>query len=288
MIRTTTWGGGPVLALLAVLAGPAQAVTIYVTASNPLTGTHRLYSLDPVTAAPTLIGDMGLGIRAIDFHPLTGELWGSGFDSTGFTPILATIDLITGQAVQQTTLARNVIFFANPRDIEFLPDGRLFATQSRGDLYEIDPITGVLTQRSTFAGGGGLITRSGELLVYQGNRKTDPHSGALWAVNLATGGRTRFLDLTTNAGAHRMDTVGDTAFALFTCVVCGGELVRYDLGSDPALSETVGTPSFPMGFGPDGIAVLPEPAALPMLALGAMALAFARTGGQRRTRSIVP
>lgn len=148
--------------------------------------TTDLYTVDPSTAVPTLVGNMGLDSRSpaeggMDFHPTTGELWaitqstGNGFSDIG------TIDLTTGVATLEADLelpggnTLNLDFSG----LTFLPDGTaltLYAPklQSGANTFtfaSIDTATGTVSP----IGDTGISQRGEGGLLY------DEVSGTLFA-----------------------------------------------------------------------------------------------------------
>jgi hypothetical protein len=120
---------------------PPPATPLYaITGDNNTPST--LYELDRNTAAVVrTVGPTGFNyITAMDFHPLTGELYAIAQDASSCCPYegdLMTLDLDSGAA---SIIARTNAF----EDIGFHPDGRLFGqarvhNSPNGDaIYEID------------------------------------------------------------------------------------------------------------------------------------------------------
>ena len=106
-----------------------------------------LFELDPDTGAVVrMVGATGFSyITAMDFHPLTGDLYAiaqnASFPATG---TLMTLDIDTGIG---TMVAQTTAF----SDMGFHPDGRLFGALKRRNtgltigFYEIDIVTGAFT-----------------------------------------------------------------------------------------------------------------------------------------------
>lgn len=112
----------------------------------------ELGRLDPATGVLTLLGPTGFrrlyGLQFdADFHTLyavTGQL---------IPPVLVALDPATGQgtAIAQTDMPTQA------ESMAFTADGRLVASGSDGNLYEIDPVTGA----STLIGPTGVEVVSG-------------------------------------------------------------------------------------------------------------------------------
>jgi len=120
--------------------------------SGTLLGTHiptsggpsSLVSIDPATGIVTSIGLTGISgpIGGIAFHPDTGVLYGvtSGLNSAE----LVTIAPGTGVATP-VGFAFGIYSPIEMSSLEFDAEGRLIAGGDDGNLYEIDPATGLAT-----------------------------------------------------------------------------------------------------------------------------------------------
>jgi len=126
----------------------------YTDTGTPICSLSRLYIIDPNTGLWTGVGDIigeansdnvvgYWGVPGIDFHPVTGELYGIGFRCDGTiaaglsNPFLITINPCTGyvtneQSIDIGDLEANFLRFT---DISFQSDGTLFA------FYLFDPNT---------------------------------------------------------------------------------------------------------------------------------------------------
>ena len=138
---------GALAAVSALLVSGALAQpTIYGSAFSGSSGAASFYRLDPATGTATLIGPIGYArVGAMDFAP-NGTLYAiaqvGSVSEGGLTVDLITINTATGAGtlVGNTGISANVF-----QDIAFRPsDGKLFAYNS-GDLYTINPSTGLAT-----------------------------------------------------------------------------------------------------------------------------------------------
>ncbi|HJT80707.1 MAG TPA: hypothetical protein VJ719_05870 [Chthoniobacterales bacterium] len=176
----------------------ASAVTIYGTAYGGGTGDAALYTIDPTTGTPTLIGLTGYDrVGGIDFNPLTGILYGTGTNQTTSQVDLITINTMTGMA---TTIGYTGLTTAgNPvptfQDISFSSNGTLYGV-SEGNLYSFNLATGA----ANFIGVTGL-GKFGSGLAF------DP-SGTLYNINGADIGT---INPATGAGT---DTMTDVMYPL--------------------------------------------------------------------------
>ena len=94
------------LALAVLWAGTANAAPIlYGAAHDGRNGPSTFYTIDPTTGAATAVGAIGFErVSGIDFHPLTGVLYGTGERSDGSnTHVLITIDPFTGLGTEVGT-----------------------------------------------------------------------------------------------------------------------------------------------------------------------------------------
>jgi hypothetical protein len=145
-----SWLGGTLTLSGEVPEPPATPSVYAVTGASNSAST--LYELDRDTAAVIrTVGPTGFSsITAMDFHPLTGELYAVAQDTSSCCPFqgdLLTLDLDTGTG---TIVARTGAF----TDMGFHPDGRLFGN-GRPDLFddrvfEIDIDTGAFTPVADF------------------------------------------------------------------------------------------------------------------------------------------
>ncbi len=175
--------------------------------------TGELFSVDPITAASTLIGSTGVtGLNDIA-RDANGVIYGYQAVSNN----LYTIDPVTAVATLVTTVT-GITAFTAEGDITFDPVNNvlyaLFAGGSQ-ELYSINPVTGVATNVGTLqAGGGNLAAASDNIqtdyLAFQG--------GTLYAVisDGITGTNATFNDslLTINPANAVVTRVGPLGVAL--------------------------------------------------------------------------
>lgn len=153
-------GQGTGLGSFAVNTVAALAVDSQGTLHAIVNGTpDSLYTFDPASGTPTLIGSTGLqGIQGLAFDPLTGQLfgWDVGFGS-GNGVGLVTIDPATGIATDVDPATGG-----SANDVQWLAfdsSGRIYG--GRSSLYTIDRNTGALT----LVGSGGYSdTRGADFL----------------------------------------------------------------------------------------------------------------------------
>lgn len=148
---------------------------------------QRLYTVNPATATPTLIGSLGVGqnVRnALEFD-VHGTLYGWGIDAN-----LHTIKKSNGAA----TLIGPVGYGAGG-DLAFDLDGTLWGA-GPNHLYRIDPLTGAGTLVGGFSTGSpphvmfGLeIDASGQMYGFAGESLGNPIADA-YAVDKVTGAAT--------------------------------------------------------------------------------------------------
>ena len=152
--------------------------------------TSPLYVIDPVTGVGTPIGDIGFGITALAFHPITGELYGTqagvpGGGPGAFDRNLIRINKTTGQGTIVGPIGLGIGGIA---DIAFRSDGTLFGWSENTDaLITINTTTGAGTLIGSDPGistrGSGLAFNAAGTLYLAGNNG----SGPLRTVNTTTG-----------------------------------------------------------------------------------------------------
>ena len=147
-------------------SNPLQAFATTQTLFGATGGGHsNLYTIDPTTGEPTIIGEIKngadpnpIGVSGLDFSG--GVLYGAGQTSGSLTASMETIDPSTGAVIS--------LFNTTPRcaDISFAPDGTLYCISPRtGTLYTLDKTSGSSlkvgdTGLTIGAGAGGAIAVS--------------------------------------------------------------------------------------------------------------------------------
>lgn len=170
---------------------------LYGAADSSTFETSFLYSINPATGAPTLIGPIGFGqIDGIRFNA-AGTLFGTGSTQIGSGNVsLLTINPCTGLGSVVGTSQYESIDFDNPQDISFRKsDGALFASlfgEGPDGLATINTTTGVPTLVATLTagsqGGGLAFSAAGTLFT-----ALDPN---LYTVNTTNGAFTTTTALT--------------------------------------------------------------------------------------------
>lgn len=162
---------------------PCSPLALLYGAANSSSGeTSFLYSINPTTAAPSLIGPIGFGqIGGIRFNA-GGTLFGTGQTQIGSGNVsLLTITPCTGLGTAVGTTQLDDIDFWEVADISFRnSDGTLFATMfaDEGDngLATFNTTTGVPTKVATFpsfAAGAGIAFSSTGTLFYAAGPSLD-------------------------------------------------------------------------------------------------------------------
>lgn len=177
----------------------------------------RLYTLDPATASPNLVGPVGIAsVTDIAFHGPT--LYGTSFSQ------LLRLNPDTGAGV----VLGGIGFTTN--GLAVAADGTIYAATTAGQLIRINPVSGAGTLVGNFGGG---LTSSGDL-VFDSN---DVLYGALasgTAIVLASVDRNT--GAATVIGPTGLNTVYGLAF--FCCRLYGassaGELVDINVASGKA------------------------------------------------------
>lgn len=158
----------------------------------------RLYVIDPNTGLRTGVGDIigesnsdnvvgYWGVPGIDFHPVTGELYGIGFrcsDPNMENPYLLTLDPCTGYVSNEQCIGIGDLedTFQRFTDISFKSDGTLYAfylfdpnvePTSKGAVATIDLDNG--DAEAVGETGNDEIAGGGIAFLYG-----DPNNGTLW------------------------------------------------------------------------------------------------------------
>ena len=128
---------------------PVAAFTVYVHTKD------KLYSLDPDTLTPVLVGDFDApdDITDLAVAPTDGTIY-----------VISQTQLFTASAVDgHVTLLSDLDGTAQDNvGLTTLPDGKLLATDEDGGVRRIDPATGDVTEIGAF--GSGLAT-AGDLVA---------------------------------------------------------------------------------------------------------------------------
>jgi hypothetical protein len=282
------------------VAFAASCLVVATTArADLLLGVHfdsgDLYSISENDASVTLIGDTGVpGLGSLEFAP-DGTLYGF---TLGANATLYSIDPATAAATEIGPL--NLGFFVYEGGLAFAPDGTAYATnginQSNPLLFRLDldtgngtPIglmtdgdhdVGGLAWREDGKGGGTLIgldriLPSSLLLIDPGNAITSTLSELNPGITAGINGGMALLSLGGQRGDGEIvgyfstaglsgDGPGDNSLYWF-------DPVNGNHGLIGAFNPDVITGS---GFG--GLAIVPEPASLVLLALGGLTLLHRR------------
>jgi hypothetical protein len=277
---------------VATLISPALAQeTLYVaTGSKGAAGV--LYTVDPLTAAFTMVapittGAGAIGLTGLAFDPLNGVLYGiTGLESANSPRTLVTINPATGAATVIGTLTDPFFGTVGLTDISFRSDGTLFGSDNR--LFTINLATGGLTLIGSTGpnlGGGLAFNSSGTL--YAARAAT----GSLDTLNPATGARAVGPTMTgaPNAGSgavmnalafnsanvlygsnsDRAGVVGGSTAVNLVTINTGTGVVS-DIGVLPGNVDA-------LAFGP----AVPEPSSIALLGVGAVIAGFLRRRARR-------
>ncbi|MEP6672021.1 MAG: hypothetical protein ABJF10_22855 [Chthoniobacter sp.] len=230
-------------------ASTAQAAPfLYGTGHASLLDSTIFYSINPITGAATVIGNIGFSnVTGMDFNPITGVLYAEGVN--GSTGILLTINPLTGVGTSIGATGVSSAF----SDLSFRSDGTLFGYNS-GSIYTFNLSTGAATLIG-FTGvitDGGLAFDSSDTLhiVNNGNAATintntaardvgatmdysplssstrpsgmdyEPGTGVLWAItNANSNGATPDYLTTINTATGTISVVGQTTNGMDALVV---------------------------------------------------------------------
>ncbi|MEQ9096001.1 MAG: GC-type dockerin domain-anchored protein [Phycisphaerales bacterium] len=108
-----------------------------------LDGSGRLATIDPATGAMTSLGGPALPrLFGLDFNRADGFLYGIHTSGPGAVPDLLRISTSTGTA---TTIPLSMPISAVPQSLLFDSSGTLIGSNNAGQLFDIDPATGAVT-----------------------------------------------------------------------------------------------------------------------------------------------
>ena len=168
--------------------------------------TGNLYTVDPITAVPTLIGqtndgEANVAITGLAFHPTTGVLYGVSANISSSSPRnLVTVNPSTAFVTEIGSLGANPVV-----DISFRSDGTLFGWRKNGNANPDDLVTINLTNGAvTSVGASGVSNTSGGGLAFLTGTlflSAKLSIGALSTVNPATGAVTDGPTMDGNGGA---------------------------------------------------------------------------------------
>ena len=210
------------------------------TGSNGVDG--QLFTVDPATAASTLIGNIRvgtspIGITGLAVHPSTGVLYGSTANlSPNHAGTLVTINRTTGAAtVIGSFNAPGNTCSGTMQDIAFRVDGTLFGF-CQSTLFRINLSTGAATVvgSATFTGGSGA---GGRGLTF---RPPDSATQELWGAPRFIDGPIFRIDPATGAILQTLQMSGgsaDITFAALTTDRSGTLLGMESEGGFPSLTR---------------------------------------------------
>lgn len=258
---------------------------LYVTSGNG--NLSDLYTVDPLTAQSTLIGEVLIGgttpvvVTGLATQPGTGALFGVTGNEYSPSRQLITINTLTAYATVIGTIG--TVNSQNSSDISFASDGTLFGWNVQGGpLVTIDPTTAVRT-----VVGSGMNGSQGNGLTFVPNGTlylAGPTAGNLYTVDKTTGAITSVAALSNvplNFGSSFTAMASDSTGLLYgTGRGSGAQLVTID--STTGVITTIGV----LGFGEAdalafGFAPVPEPSTWALLLLGGAGFGLLRRRGRK-------
>jgi hypothetical protein len=267
------------LALCCSVFLPAQAV-LYVTSGNG--NLSSLYTVDPLTAQGTLIGQVLIGgvtpvvVTGLSMQPGTGILFGVTGSEYSPSRQLFTIDTLTAHATVVGTIG--TLNSENASDISFAANGTLYGwTTKGGPLMSINLTNATRTVIGSAmngnAGNGLAFTPSGTLYL------AGPTAGSLYTVNTTTGAITSVVALSNvplNFGTNFNALASDANGLLYgTGKGSGAQLVT--INTTTGVITSIGVFNFgeadalTFGFAP-----VPEPATYALMLAGLLGAGFVR------------
>lgn len=233
-----------------IVPPPPITTRLYGGRGGPAT-TSNLYTINTITAAPTVVAPTGYAITGLAFDPTDGandNLYGAtSTNSTEDPRSFIKINRVTGASVLLGPLDDGSNAAS---DIAFDSDGNLYGIGSNsGFLYTINKVTGEGTSLGDGPGYGSLewvgdvlyaITQSG------GVHTVDPETGAATFLDYLSGDYT---------GAVQAATYHDPWFLISVRNGDASQLLSVDL-DDPLFPATLIGEMFASGAPMDGIAFL--------------------------------
>ena len=188
---------------------PVNGILYGVTSNKSPNYVHSLVTINPQTAAATLIGDLGSAVGDISFSGY-GTLYG-WFASTGGNNSLCSINLTTGAATAIGPMGPAV----TGAGIAFSPFGTLYVDNTGSILRTVDPATGTTTDGPAITGapnGGTLnaLAFNAAGILYGSNPdRSIPSTTYLVTVNTNTGAAATIGQLPDNTDALAFTLVSD-------------------------------------------------------------------------------
>jgi hypothetical protein len=256
------WLGCPLLL-------PAQV--LYMTSGSG--DLSKLYTVDPLTAQSTLIGDVLIGttpvtVTALAFQPGTGVLFGVTGSEYSPSRVLITINPFTAQATAVGTIGS--IRQENASDLSFAADGTLYGWNVRGGpLLIINPADAtrtVIGSALNGTGGNGIAFTPDGTLYLAG--PTAP--GDLFTVNTTTGAITSVATLSNvPLNLNDINAMASDANGLLYATSRGSTGALVTINPATGVMNTVGILSFVTA---DALVfqftAIPEPSTYALLLLG--------------------
>ena len=275
---------------VAALTSPVRAQeTLYVaTGSKGASGV--LYTVDPLTAASTMVGPIttsagAIGMTGLAFDPLNGVLYGiTGLESPNSPRNLVTINPATAAATVVGTLT-STFGTTGLTDISFRSDGTLFGI-SPSTLYTINLGTGALTSIGSTGEnppGGGLAFNSSGTLYSAGIA-----TGTVDTLNTSTGARAVGPTMTGAPHAGSLGAMMALGFSSATTLYAansareqnGATITTVNLVTiNPGTGVVTNIGALPGNVDALTFSPVPEPSSMALLGLGALIAGFL---GRRR------
>jgi hypothetical protein len=234
-----------------------------------------LYRISTSNADLSLVGNTGVpNLGSLEYRPGDGFLYGF---TLGSSSTLYRIDPATANATAVGPLGIGLVFEGA---LQLAPNGIAYGanqgSSSSPVLFTVNLDTGVATTIGTISGGvhdiNGLAWRSDGMLV-----GVDSTTNSLLAINPANAQSSTIAALSPTVGTRGgMAAVGDSGYFSTAAITGSDEL--YSVNLFTGAHALVGSLGFTSGAGIGGLAIIPEPSAFVLAAIGVVLL------GARRPR----
>jgi hypothetical protein len=167
---------------LSFIAGSTWANGVWYGSVYNTVTPYDFITIDPVTGARTVIGDLGVNLNGMSFNPANGIMYGVGFDNVSNSK-LYTVNMATGAATLVGDCGANLLIN--------------LAINSAGNGYAVDINTDVLGSVNLATGAFTPIGSIGFNAQYAQDMEFDRDNGNLFMAAYGSSGQLRYVDVAT-------------------------------------------------------------------------------------------